>query len=549
MIGDPLILSQKDYDRANEVIKNLKDEKIILIGGTSGSHKCFGKGTKILMYDTSLKNVEDIKVGDELLGPDGTKRTVKKIHSGMDNLYKVKQKRGISYIVNSNHLLCLKYYRFNTRAKKRAKDGYINIDVKSWNNLSNYHKLIYKGYKSEGFDLPHKKLALEPYFLGLWLGDGRNSSQEICSKDFEIRDYLQDYANRLDMKLSVYCDNSKKRCNSYSICRKNQKKLSKVLYWLRDLKILNNKHIPYIYKWNTKQVRLELLAGLLDTDGCYTKNNEFTISTKYLKLANDICWLCSSLGFYCSCTKFKVKNYPDNNYYRINIDGFLNTIPTRILRKKAKPRKQVKNHLISGIDINYIEFGYYYGFEVDKDHLFLLEDFTVVHNSELSYCIQKLLSDKRKSSLVISLDDYYSIIPSLRAINRKKMGLDSVGLSEIDWENLQRIYEDFNNKREIHFKRLHRFLDTVEHNAITNSEDINYVLFEGLYANYLRKFYNDNFSVFLEGSPTQTLEFRKLRGKEDENDTFRKQVVEKEYRVVSQLRRYADMFLSHESKS
>jgi len=166
--------------------------------------------------------------------------------------------------------------------------------------------------------------------------------------------------------------------------------------------------------------------------------------------------------------------------------------------------------------------------------------------SELAYCIQKLLFDKKKSSLVISLDDYYNIIPSLRAINRKKMGLDSVGLSEIDWDNLQRIYEDFNNEKEIHFKRMHRFLDTVEHNAITSSEDIDYLIFEGLYANYLRKFYNDNFSVFLEGSPTQTLEFRKLRGKEDENDDFRQKVVEKEYRIVSQLKRYCDLILSFE---
>jgi uridine kinase len=165
--------------------------------------------------------------------------------------------------------------------------------------------------------------------------------------------------------------------------------------------------------------------------------------------------------------------------------------------------------------------------------------------SELAYCLQKALYEKGKSSFIISLDDYYHTMPSIREINRKKMGLDSVGISEIDWESLNRIYEDFNNEREIHFKRTHKFLDAIEHNSIDGLE-INYLIFEGLYANYLKKYYSDNFSIFLEGNPTQTLEFRKMRGKENTEDKFRQEVVDKEFRVVSQLKRYSDLILSFE---
>ena len=183
--------------------------------------------------------------------------------------------------------------------------------------------------------------------------------------------------------------------------------------------------------------------------------------------------------------------------------------------------------------------------EINNQKIILIGGGSGTQKSELAYCIQKLLFDKNKSSFVVSLDDYYHTVPSIRAINRKKMGLDSVGTSEIDWESLQRIYTDFNNQREIHFKRTHKFLDTIEHNAI-NSEDIDYLIIEGLYANYLRKFYNDNFSIFLEGSPLQTLEFRKMRGKENENDNFRQKVVDKEFRVVCQLKRYANLILAFE---
>lgn len=165
--------------------------------------------------------------------------------------------------------------------------------------------------------------------------------------------------------------------------------------------------------------------------------------------------------------------------------------------------------------------------------------------SELAYCIQKTAFDYNRSSLVISLDDAYHVMPSIRHLNRKKMGLESVGLSEIDWDYLQRIYDDFKNKKPISFKRTHRFLDAIEHNVI-GSEDINILIFEGLYANYLKKFYIDNFSIFLEGNPQQTLKFRELRGKEEEHNEFRKQIVQKEFNVTCQMKRYVDLILPFE---
>ena len=146
---------------------------------------------------------------------------------------------------------------------------------------------------------------------------------------------------------------------------------------------------------------------------------------------------------------------------------------------------------------------------------------------------------------MISLDDFYLIHPTIRNYNRKKLGVESVGLQEIDWESLCRICEDFKDKKEINFKRVHKYLDAIEHNTI-DSEDIEILLIEGIYANYLRKFTYGELSVFLEGNPEQTFEFRKKRRKEDEDTEFRKTVVRKEFNVVSQLKRYADLIISYE---
>lgn len=162
--------------------------------------------------------------------------------------------------------------------------------------------------------------------------------------------------------------------------------------------------------------------------------------------------------------------------------------------------------------------------------------------TEVADCLQDYLFQDKKQSLVLSLDDYYYLIPPIRNYNRKKQGLDSVGTQEIDWQMLHRICEDFEAKRPIHFKRVHKYLDAVEHNVI-ETEDVFCLIIEGLYANYLRKENYGDVSVFLEGNPEQTYEFRLKRKKEDETDKFRKEVVEKEWRVVAQLKRYADLII------
>jgi hypothetical protein len=70
---------------------------------------CFAKDTPILLWKGSIKKSQDIRVGDELVGDDGHKRTVEEICSGSDEMYEVLQRDSMSYIVNSKHKLCLKF--------------------------------------------------------------------------------------------------------------------------------------------------------------------------------------------------------------------------------------------------------------------------------------------------------------------------------------------------------------------------------------------------------------------------------------------------------
>jgi superfamily II DNA or RNA helicase len=125
------------------------------------------------------------------------------------------------------------------------------------------------------------------------------------------------------------------------------------------------------------------LAGILDTDGYWCGKN-YTLVMKSEALIDGVIFLARSLGL--AAYKKAVQKTCGNNgavgtYYQISINGALETIPCRLARKKGKPRTQIKDVLITGIKVEPIGLGEYFGFEIDGDRLFMLGDFTVTHNT------------------------------------------------------------------------------------------------------------------------------------------------------------------------
>lgn len=145
----------------------------------------------------------------------------------------------------------------------------------------------------------------------------------------------------------------------------------------------DKKTIPSRYLRSSRSQRLELLAGLMDKNGCLI-HSCFEFSTKDDKIADSVTWLARSLGFQATL-RTKVSTIKEIGfsgvYYRVFISGNTSEIPTRIERKKASPRRQVKSVGHFGMKATPIGHGEYFGFEVDGDHRFLLGDFTVTHNS------------------------------------------------------------------------------------------------------------------------------------------------------------------------
>jgi hypothetical protein len=96
--------------------------KIVIIG-KPGTGKCFARDTLILMHDFSVRKVQDVVVGDKVFGDDGTPRTVLSLGRGRDKMYKVHQHPyGTNYVVNSEHILCLKSFEDNNVLEIQCKD-------------------------------------------------------------------------------------------------------------------------------------------------------------------------------------------------------------------------------------------------------------------------------------------------------------------------------------------------------------------------------------------------------------------------------------------
>ena len=161
----------------------------------------------------------------------------------------------------------------------------------------------------------------------------------------------------------------------------------------RDYNLLKNKHIPQDYKSNSREVRLQLLAGLIDTDGSYDKKgNGFYFIQKNETLFDDLIFLTRSLGFACYKSKCEKRI---GTYFRCHISGNVDEIPTKIKRKKASIRRTKINHLASKFKLESQGDDAYFGFMIDGNHRFLLRSFDVVRNTGKSTLVGSLLYAKK----------------------------------------------------------------------------------------------------------------------------------------------------------
>ena len=268
-------------------------------------------------------------------------------------------------------------------------DSTFDIEIEEYMKYGKTTMSRMAGLRGDCVHWKKKEVLLDPYVLGLWLGDGYSNGREYtCNdpKDPEIIKYLEEWGKTNDATLLKL----KKKFTYRFVSIENPGKINcnPMRNLLKKYDLIDNKHIPMDYLINDKDTRLKVLAGLIDTDGSVSREGKRIVLTQgmmHKTLIENTIFLARSLGFICSCIIKKTSWRVDGELkkgeaYSLNISGDIGCIPTLLPRKKCTTDRTVSIKSTGQIKIVEVEDAEYVGFSIDKNQRFVINDWTVTHN-------------------------------------------------------------------------------------------------------------------------------------------------------------------------
>lgn len=333
-------LLERQIEPVNKLLQACYEKGGGIMELATGFGKCMAFNTPILMFDGTIKKIQDIHVGELLMGDDNTSRTVLSLARGQDLMYDIIPKKGEKYTVNKEHILCLKVSGKPTIKKKLEK-----WHVK-WFDNNKFNKKIFQ-----------QESNARIFFNTIKQQD----IMEIAVKDYitlskKIKHILKGYRVPIEFQ-EIHID------------------IDPYIFGI-ELGTRKTNFIPHPYKCNSRVNRLKLLAGLLDSGFQDT-------------LTDDVIFLCKSLGF---AFDKSIKN-------TFSISGNIDEIPTLMCNNNVKFNNVKQTDILNThIIVKKVGINDYYGFEIDNNKRYLIGDFTVTHNT---ICALNVLSHLKGKTFVI----------------------------------------------------------------------------------------------------------------------------------------------------
>ena len=409
--------------------------------------ECFDPETEILMWDGNAKKAKYIEIDDVLVDDIGNPTTVRSTCSGLKNMYDIIPDKDnfMKHRVTDNHILTLKIRGHKAISQSNRKDrnyeyiveflnreeinfqekyftslneatqfvnsfnddNTIDITIEKYLKLSKRTKDNLVLFKTEGINWTKKDVEMDPYLLGMWLGDGLSDGSGFSlnyKTDLNTLAYWEKWAQENGAiitkddryKFSIVSKKNKEASLSGLCNRVEEAPLKK---YLRKYNLLNNKHIPNEYITNDRETRLKVLAGLIDTDGSVRANgHEIRIcqGPANYRIIENAYTLAMSLGFSCGvkegtsqCTDEKSGDKKFSTYKELRITGHkICEIPTLLPYKKLvaiEDETQIlrsKSFMCSKFSLVEVGEGPYVGWQLhDKRGRFCLKDGLSVHNT------------------------------------------------------------------------------------------------------------------------------------------------------------------------
>lgn len=368
LIGLGIPTGYHDIDAA---IDGLHPTELMVIGGASGSGKMLPLDTSIPTIN-GMKLMKDIHAGDYIFGNDGKSYQVlaesevlteegweftfsdgNKIISHDNHLwwtidakervsmvkltdeYRKKRRRSRPSRDTGKHPWQAQANKNRTYKTKKPSNGSIKSTLDIANTLKTKNKRKESNHAitlTKAIELPHKKLLVDPYVLGLWLGDGTAREGNITTADHEIVPVIKKAG--YDISKKYYKTNNKAITYAFKKLRMD----------LKAIGVLRNKHIPHDYLWSSKKQRLALLQGLMDADGTADKTGHSSFCNTNKFLIDGVIHLLESLGQLCSVREKQSKLYGVNKKMAW-IVNCTPTMPVFRIDRKLKRQKKAKNRL------------------------------------------------------------------------------------------------------------------------------------------------------------------------------------------------------------
>lgn len=350
---------------------------------------------KALAVDTIVETPDgprrwgDIRVGDYLFGPDGKPTRVIAIpFHGMRPCYRVSFDDGSSVVCSGEHLWTVRGRNQRRHGSSRyitlTTDELIERGVKRRNGRALARQ--WEIPRHSAVEYPPQDLLLDPYFVGLFIGNGCGTA--VTYSSFDVAVHLSGILYDGNIKVAAHGD-------GWQTIR-----ISEIRAELRVLGLYGcrseNKFIPECYKHAPIEDRAELFRGLFDSDGEVSKAGTVTYSTVSPRLRDDVVWLARSLGGKAQVQPTVKKAFyrgkdgkriPGQDCYRITLTmprGFLcGYYKERVSRIRDTVEDRYLTQWIDSIDP--VGDKECQCVTVDRpDGLFLANDFIVTHNSALT---------------------------------------------------------------------------------------------------------------------------------------------------------------------
>ena len=333
-----------------DMLASRRHEAVVFVG-PARTGKCLDVDTPIAT-PSGWTRMGDLQDGDYVFGADGKPTRVIAAHAVKYGLrcYAVRFSDGSEVVSDEEHLWGVERFYWkepNWRYEVRSTHELVN-DLHYSARTNGRRRYRYRVRNAEPISCPDRPLWIDPYLLGVWLGNGSKTRGCISSHPSDVEHYEQCFATAGHSTHSTHsvADKSAVTTNIDHATQSGAPLFGRFTERLRYMGLLNNKHIPSDYQRASVAQRIALLQGLMDTDGYAggAGRSACEFSTVVPALAEGFMELCRGLGLKPTCsektTTWVYKGERKHGHaFRITFTACNEVVPFRSPRKLKDFRK------------------------------------------------------------------------------------------------------------------------------------------------------------------------------------------------------------------